>query len=407
MNCRHCQTALETVFIDLGNSPPSNSYLRAADLNGPEVFFPLKVWVCQNCWLVQVDEFKRAAEIFNEDYVYFSSFSSSWLEHSRKYVEMMIPRFGFGTNSLVVEIASNDGYLLQFFLEKKIPVLGIEPSKATAAQAQQKGMETITEFFTESFAKSLAPDRGKADLILGNNVLAHVPDINDFVKGVRALLKDEGVFTFEFPHLLNLLEQNQFDTIYHEHFSYLSLTSVNAIFKSVNLRVFDVEQIPTHGGSLRIFGCHENSKHLLTGRVAELLLRENHAGMKSSEYYHGFQEKAFRVKSNLLEFLLHARKEGKRVAGYGAAAKGNTLLNYCGVKNDLIEFVVDLSPHKQGRFLPGSHIPIVEEARLKTFRPDFIIIFPWNIKDEIMKQLSYAMEWGGRFVIAIPKLRIL
>lgn len=406
MKCRHCQTELKHEFIDLFNSPPSNSYINPEDLNKEEVYFPLKVWVCDNCWLVQLDEFKSATEIFSEEYVYFSSYSTTWLAHSKAYVDMMTKRFGYNENSLVVEVASNDGYLLQYFHEKGIPVIGVEPSSATAAVAREKGIESITEFFGEDFAKGLAADRGKADLILGNNVLAHVPDINDFVKGAKALLKDDGVITFEFPHLANLVADNQFDTIYHEHFSYLSLTSVQTIFKAFGLEVFDVEEIPTHGGSLRVFGCHSGAK-TIEDNVATVLAKENDLGVSSLAYYEGFQAAAAKIKFDFIQFLLTAKAEGKKVAAYGAAAKGNTLLNYCGLKSDLIEFVVDRSPHKQGKLLPGAHIPIVHEDRIKEFQPDYIIIFPWNLKTEITEQLSYAREWNAKFVIAIPELQVL
>ncbi len=408
MNCRFCNEPLKQQFVDLGSSPPSNSYLTYGQLNEPEVYFPLKLYVCSTCFLVQIDEYKKADEIFNKDYAYFSSYSTSWLAHSKRYVEEMIARFGFNSSSLVVEIASNDGYLLQYFKERNVPVLGIEPTKSTANVAQQKGIETITEFFGVSFAKKLVNQKGKADLLLGNNVLAHVPDLNDFVAGIKIALKDTGVITMEFPHLLQLISNNQFDTIYHEHFSYLSFTTVVRIFKAHGLEIFDVQEIPTHGGSLRIFGCHkEYEGHSVHDSVTKLLDKEESIGVKKLAYYTGFQAKVDQVKMNFLEFLILKKKEGKNIAAYGAAAKGNTLLNYCGIRNDLISFVVDASPHKQGKFLPGSHIPVVKEDEIKKQKPDYVIVFPWNIKEEIKSQLSYIKEWNGKFVTAIPKIEIV
>ncbi len=408
MQCRFCKTELNNIFIDLVNSPASNSFLKQEQLNEPEVFYPLKVYTCPSCFLVQVDEYKKSDAIFNSEYVYYSSYSKSWLEHARKYTGMMIDRFGFGRQSLVVELASNDGYLLQYFLEKKVPVLGIEPTANTAEVAVGKGIKTIVDFFGVRLATALAAQGAQADLLLGNNVLAHVPDIIDFVGGMKILLKDTGVITMEFPHLMQLVDNNQFDTIYHEHFSYLSFYTVQQIFASHGIELFDVEEIPTHGGSLRIYGKHvADSSKPVTERVAALLKKEQAKGMQGLAYYDNFQQKALKVKFDMLSFLIEQKRAGKKVAAYGAAAKGNTLLNYCGVKHDLIDFVVDANPHKQGKWLPASHIPVVAEAHLKAEKPDYVIILPWNLKDEITKQLSYISEWNGRFVIPIPELQII
>ena len=408
MQCRFCNTELTHVFIDLVNSPASNSFLMAEQLNEPEVFYPLKVYTCHHCFLVQVDEYKKSDAIFNSDYVYFSSYSKSWLAHSRKYTEMMVERFGFNSSSKVVELASNDGYLLQYFLERKIPVLGIEPTANTAQVAISKGIDTVIDFFGVRLATELKAKQTGADLLLGNNVLAHVPDIVDFVGGMKVLLNPTGVVTMEFPHLMQLVDNNQFDTIYHEHFSYLSFYTVQQIFAAQGLELFDVEEIPTHGGSLRIFAKHkEDSTKAISERVGALLAKERAKGMLSLAYYDGFQQKALQVKLDLTTFLIEQKRAGKRVAAYGAAAKGNTLLNYCGIKQDLIDFVVDANPHKQGKFLPASHIPVVAEARLKEARPDFVIILPWNLRTEITEQLAYIREWNGRFVIPIPNLQIL
>lgn len=407
MNCRFCQNPLTYEFVDLASSPPSNSYLRAEQLNEPEVFYPLRVFVCEKCFLVQIDEYKKAAEIFDENYAYFSSVSKSWLEHSRKYVEMMRERFGFDENSQVIEIASNDGYLLQYFKEKNVPVLGIEPTLSTARAAREKGIETRTEFFGARLAEKLAAENRRADLLLGNNVLAHVPDINDFARGLRAALKPDGVVTMEFPHVLQLVENAQFDTIYHEHFSYLSLHTTLKIFGAHELEIFDVEEIPTHGGSLRVFAKHvENETHKATANIENLLAKEKQFGLTDIKYYLDFQPKVDKIKLDLLAFLIEQKQNGKLVAAYGAAAKGNTLLNYCGVKKDLVAFVVDASPYKQGLFLPASHIPIVDESRIKREKPDFVLILPWNIKDEIIGQISYIRDWDGKFVAAVPELKI-
>lgn len=409
MHCRFCKTELEHTFIDLVNSPASNSFLTREQLNDPETYYPLKVFTCHHCFLVQVDEYKKSDAIFNSDYVYFSSYSTSWLKHAKKYTDQMVERFGFNKDSQVVEIASNDGYLLQYFHEKGIPVLGIEPTSNTAEVAVKKGIKTITEFFGVELAKKLSGDQKiKADLLLGNNVLAHVPDIVDFVAGMKILLAEKGVVTMEFPHLAQLVDNNQFDTIYHEHFSYLSFYTVKKIFEAAGLEMFDVDEIPTHGGSLRIYAKHkEDTTKPVAENVRSLLDKEISKGLTSLTYYSGFQQKALQVKMDMLAFLVEQKRASAKVAAYGAAAKGNTLLNYCGVKNDFIEFVVDANPNKQNKWLPASHIPVMEEKHLKEQKPDYVIILPWNLKDEITAQLSYIREWGGKFVIPIPKLQII
>jgi len=409
MKCRHCKTELEHVFVDLVNCPPSNSMLSDEKLNYPESFFPLKIFTCHNCMLVQVDEMKSADEIFDEEYTYFSSFSKSWLEHSRHYVDMMVERFSFSENSQVIEIASNDGYLLQYFKGHGVPVLGVDPTANTAAAAKEKGIDTIVEFFGADFAKDRLVAKGiKGDLILGNNVLAHVPDINDFVKGMKIALKDKGIITMEFPHLMRLVEECQFDTIYHEHFSYLSFSTVKRVFEAQGLEMFDVQEIPTHGGSLRIFAKHrEDHSKEISSNVPALLKKEDEAGMNSMGYYNDFQGRVDEIKYAVWEFLIKARRENKKVIGYGAAAKGNTLLNYCGVKgDDLIQFAVDASPHKQNKYLPASHIPVKGLDSIAEYKPDYVIILPWNLKKEIGGQLEYIREWGGRFVTFIPELDI-
>jgi 2-polyprenyl-3-methyl-5-hydroxy-6-metoxy-1,4-benzoquinol methylase len=407
MNCRFCDRSLRNEFADLGNSPPSNAYLSKAQLLQPEVYYPLKLYVCENCFLVQVDEYKKADEIFSQDYAYYSSFSKSWLKHSKAYVEMMTERFGYDTNSQIIEIASNDGYLLQYFKEKNIPVLGIEPTKGTADAALAIGIDSWVKFFGVELAKEIVTKGKQADLLLGNNVLAHVPDINDFVGGLKIALKERGVITMEFPHLMQLVKYNQFDTIYHEHFSYLSLISVQQIFLKHGLTIFDVEEVTTHGGSLRIFARHsEDEATVITDSVQILINEEIELGMNLLFYYKGFQQKVDIVKNNFLSFLVTAKLEGKKVAAYGAAAKGNTLLNYCGVKTGLIDFVADANPYKQNKFLPGSHIRIVSESLIQQEKPDYIVIFPWNIKEEITQQLDYIRNWGGKFVVAIPRMEI-
>ena len=408
MKCRFCGTALTNEFIDLVNAPPSNSFLTKEQLSEPEVFYPLKLYVCDKCFLVQIDEYKDSKEIFNQDYAYFSSYSTSWLEHAKRYVEMIIARFGVDENSQVIEIASNDGYLLQYFQLKQIPVLGIEPATNVAMRAQEKGIETIQDFFGANLADRLVSKDRMADLIIGNNVFAHVPDVNDFVAGMKIALKGDGVITLEFPHLMQLIERNQFDTIYHEHFSYFSFSTAKLIFEKHGLELFDVEEISTHGGSLRIYGKHkDDASKNISPNVTALLHEEKVKGMQTTEYYDGFRNKADRVKYDLIDFLIKQKKDGKKVAAYGAAAKGNTLLNYCGVKKDLIEFIVDASPHKQGMFLPGSHIPIVKEDEIIRSKPDYVLILPWNIKEEIMTQLDYIRTWGGKFVVPIPELRVM
>lgn len=408
MHCRYCKTPLEHVFIDLVNSPASNSFLTAEQLNEPEVFYPLKVYTCHQCFLVQVDEYKKSDAIFDSNYVYFSSYSSSWLAHAKAYTEMMTQRFGYNPSSLVVEVASNDGYLLQYFHQQGIPVLGIEPTANTAAAAREKGVESVVDFFGVRLARELVARGVQADLLLGNNVLAHVPDILDFVGGMKIILKPQGVVTMEFPHLMQLVDNNQFDTIYHEHFSYLSLHTVRQIFAAQGLILFDVEQLPTHGGSLRIFARHAEDESKPVGdRVGALLELEAAKGMTGLAYYNGFQEKALRVKLDLLSFLIEQKRLGKKVAAYGAAAKGNTLLNFCGVKNDLVEFVVDANPNKQNKFLPASHIPVVNEAYLREQRPDVVLILPWNLQEEVKQQLHYIREWGGVFVIPIPSVQTI
>jgi 2-polyprenyl-3-methyl-5-hydroxy-6-metoxy-1,4-benzoquinol methylase len=408
MQCRFCKTELVHVFIDLFNSPASNSFLTKEQLNEPETFYPLKVYTCHTCFLVQVDEYKKSDTIFDSNYVYFSSYSTSWLKHAKEYTEMMTRRFGFNDKSLVIEVASNDGYLLQYFKEQNVPVLGIEPTANTAEAAKAKGIESVVDFFGVRLAKELFVKGIQADLLLGNNVLAHVPDIVDFVGGMKIILKSGGVITMEFPHLMQLVDNNQFDTIYHEHFSYLSFRTVKEIFESQGLEMFDVEEIPTHGGSLRIYAKHkEDAAKVISENVFNLIKKEEDKGLSGLTYYDNFQRKALKVKMDLIEFLIDQKKAGKKVAAYGAAAKGNTLLNYCGIKSDLIDFVVDANPHKQNKFLPASHIPVLNEDHLKKDKPDFVIILPWNLKDEITEQLSYIKDWGGKFVIPIPSLHLV
>ena len=407
MKCRHCGSDVSHVLVDLGAAPPSNAYLTKMALKRPEKYFPLRVLVCESCWLVQAEAYSRAAELFNEEYAYFSSFSTEWLEHSKRYVDEMTVRFGLGSSSTVVEVAANDGYLLQYVKEKSIGCYGIEPTASTANAARQKGIEIVQDFLSTSLAQQLRNQGKTADLVVANNVLAHVPDINDFSNACRLLMKPNGVLTCEFPHLMNLISQHQFDTIYHEHFSYLSFGTVVNIFAKNGLSVFDVEEIGTHGGSLRVFAqCSDTGSHLVSSRVDDLLSRETLAGMSSIAFYQGFQEHAERVKNDFLRFLIEKKEEGKLVVGYGAAAKGNTLLNFAGVKSDLIRYVVDRSPHKQNKFMPGSRIPIVSEERLSVDKPDFVVIFPWNLSDEIAHQLKYLSSSGTEFVAAIPHLEV-
>jgi len=407
MNCRHCETPLTDVFIDLVNQPPSNSFLREAQLDEPEVFYPLKIFVCPECFLVQVAEYKKSEDIFSDEYVYYSSFSSSWVAHAREYVDMAEQRFELGPNSHVVEIASNDGYLLQWFVKKNIPCLGVEPTGGTADAAVEKGVQSIRDFFGTSLATKMVAEGKGADLLLGNNVLAHVPDINDFVAGLKIALNKGGTVTMEFPHLINLVELNQFDTIYHEHFSYLSLLTVQQVFRENGLTIFDVEKLPTHGGSLRLFAKHEDDPRAIEPSVESLLSEERQLGADTLAYYQGFQDKAETVKTAVLSFLIEQKRQGRSVAAYGAAAKGNTLLNFCGARSDLISFCVDASPHKQGLFMPGSHIPVLAPEALREFKPDFVLILPWNIKEEITRQHAYINEWGGKFLTSIPELTII
>ena len=407
MKCRHCQNELSHVFCDLQTCPPSNAMLTFKELNSSEKYFPLKVFVCDECWLVQVEEIEKAESIFNEEYTYYSSFSTTWLKHAEDYVEYMIEKYSFDEKSTIVEIASNDGYLLQYFLKKGISVIGVEPTKNTASVAQEKGIDCIVDFFGSRLAKDKLNQ--KADLILGNNVLAHVPDINDFIKGVKIALKPKGINTFEFPHLLKLVEFKQFDTIYHEHFSYLSLTSVKTIFEKNGLEIFDVQELTTHGGSLRIFAKHiDDDSKLISSSVLKILNDEKEIGINSLQFYQNFQKLVEEIKDNFINFLIEQKRNQKKVIAYGAAAKGNTLLNYCGIKgSSYIKFVVDASPYKQGKFLPGSRITVLDEIEIKKYKPDFIIIFPWNLKNEIIKQLYYTSEWDAKFVIVLPELRIL
>jgi SAM-dependent methyltransferase len=387
-------------------SPLANSYLTPEQLNRMEPFYPLHVYVCAACLLVQLEEFSSPRDIFS-DYAYFSSFSDSWLVHARAYVDMMVERFPFDGRSKVVEIASNDGYLLQNFVARGIPVLGVEPAANVAEEAIRKGINTRVAFFGEKTALDLAAEGWSADLIIGNNVLAHVPDLNDFIKGLRMLLKPTGLITMEFPHLLRLMEQNQFDTIYHEHFSYFSFLAVEQVFARHGMKLFDVEELPTHGGSLRIYACHEQDETKPTGaRARELRAREEASGFDRLEHYLSFGPRVEECKRKLLTFLIAAKREGKQVAGYGAPAKGNTLLNYCGVRTDLISYTVDRSPHKQGRFLPGVRIPIHAPERIRQTRPDYVLILPWNIREEVMEQMSFIREWGGKFVVPIPEVSV-
>jgi SAM-dependent methyltransferase len=407
MKCRFCAAPLKDVFLDLGSAPPSNAFLTEKALHEAESWFPLKLFSCGKCHLVQVDEVQSHAALFAADYVYHSSFSSSWLAHAERYVEMAVRRLGLSHDSLVVEIASNDGYLLQYVAARGIPCVGIEPTNGTAKVARQKGIETLECFFGRDVANAFVRDRKAVDLIVANNVLAHVPDINDFVAGMAVALAPEGTITVEFPHLMELVASHQFDTVYHEHFSYFSLHTVQQIFAAHGLRVWHVEQLPTHGGSLRVWAAHVQSQHTQTADVTALLALESKTGMQDAAYYNGFQAKADAVKNECLAFLLEQRLAGRKVVGYGAAAKGNTLLNYAGVRPDLLPYVVDASPYKQGRWLPGSRISVVAETRLREDRPDFVLILPWNLREEIIAQLGYIGEWGGRFVVAVPQLAIL
>lgn len=404
MNCRHCGENLAHVFLDLGFAPPSNAYLDASQLAQPELYFPLKLFVCAECWLVQTEDHAGREELFSRDYAYFSSVSSSWLRHAKEFCEMAMVRLKLGALSTVVEVASNDGYLLKNFVAAGIPCLGIEPTESTAAAAERLGVPVLREFFGTALAEELASHGRMADLIVGNNVYAHVPDINDFTLGLKTLLKPAGTITLEFPHLLRLVEHTQFDTAYHEHFSYLSLGTARRILTAGGLRVFDVEELSTHGGSLRLFACHEDDSRAEQPSVNSLLEREKDFGLQDIGVYLGFQERAQKVKDDFLEFLILQKRKGKRVTAYGAAAKGNTLLNYAGVKPDLLSVVFDAAESKQGKFLPGSHIPVLAPALISDHRPDILVILPWNIAEEVMEQQAHVAEWGGEFVVAIPNL---
>jgi 2-polyprenyl-3-methyl-5-hydroxy-6-metoxy-1,4-benzoquinol methylase len=404
--CRFCGAPVEAVFADLGMSPLANSYLPPERANSMEPFYPLRALVCEKCFLVQLEEFETPERIFS-DYAYFSSFSTSWLEHSRRYSELMIERLELDGGSHVVEIASNDGYLLQFFHDRQIPVLGIEPAVNVAKVALQKGIPTLVEFFGQETARSLAQESA-ADLLLGNNVLAHVPDLNDFVAGMKTLLKAGGVITMEFPHLMRLIEGNQWDTIYHEHFSYFSFLTVGRVFEAHGLRLFDVEELPTHGGSLRVYGAHaEDDQKPDSAAAAELRERERDAGYERLDTYLGYGRRVEQDKRQILRFLSDLKEQGLRIVGYGAPAKGNTMLNYCGVRGEFIDYTCDLNPHKQGHFLPGSHIPIRSPDAIREDKPDVVLILPWNLKDEIVEQLGFIREWGGRFAARTPELTLL
>lgn len=407
IKCRHCSTELTQVFCDLQHSPPSNSFLTKEELDLPEVHFPLKVYVCGQCRLVQVPEHKKSSEIFDRSYVYFSSMSSSWVQHAKDYVEMMTSKLSLNKQSHVIEIASNDGYLLQFFVEKGIPCLGIEPSTSTSEAARSRGVPVLEEFFGVNLAQQLTENNQQADLVIGNNVLAHVPDINDFARGLRTALKPRGTVTMEFPHLVSLVAENQFDTIYHEHFSYLSLTVVSTIFEAAGLFVYDVEKLKTHGGSLRVYAARREAEFARTNRCEALFKEEHDLGLHTDEYYQGFQVRVDQVRHDLLSFLLEASQKGQKVAAYGAAAKGNTLLNYCGVRSGLIDYVVDKAPLKMGKYLPGSHIPVYSPEKLSQNPPHYVLILPWNLREEIVSQVSALPHWKGRFVCAIPRLQVL
>ena len=405
MNCRHCNVSLTETFLDLGFAPPSNAYLTAIELSKPEKYFPLKVMVCTNCWLVQTEDYAEAGELFRPDYAYFSSTSSSWLAHAARYAKKLTKMLNLNRNNLVIEVGSNDGYLLKHFLANDIPCLGIEPTASTAAAAEKLGISVLRDFFGESLGKRLAAEGRQADLIIGNNVYAHVPNINDFTIGLKALLKPGGAITLEFPHIKKLIEYNQFDTIYHEHFSYLSLYTVDRIFEAADLRIWDVEEILTHGGSLRVYGCHIEDTRVTTDAVKKLLREEAQWGLQGLETYRNFQNQANKVTDDLKEFLNKQKQSGKKVVGYGAAAKGNTLLNYAGIKSDLLATIYDASSAKQGLYMPGSHIPIKAPCDLKPCNTDFVLILPWNIAEEVIQQNSALLDHGIRFVTAVPTLK--
>ena len=405
MICRHCNAPLDHKFIDLGFAPPSNAYLSVAALSAPEVYFPLKLYVCTKCWLVQTEDHAYADQLFAADYAYFSSVSQTWRDHAANYAAMIAKRLQLGPTSLVIEVAANDGYLLQHFVSRGIPCLGIEPTASTAAVAAKLDIPILQKFFGRVLAEELAGEGRKADLVIGNNVYAHVPDINDFTAGLKAVLKPAGTITLEFPHLMRLIEQVQFDTVYHEHFSYLSLQTVCSIFADTGLRVYDVEELTTHGGSLRVYGCHREDTRASTGMLDAVLADETRLGLRDLKTYADFQSRADRVKDNFLAFLIEQKRLGRKVAAYGAAAKGNTLINYAGVKMDLLPYVCDAAPSKQGKFLPGSHIPILPPSALNERRPDVVFILPWNIADEVVAQHQYVRGWGGEFVVGIPRLQ--
>ncbi len=404
--CRFCKSPLEFVLVDLGMSPLCESYLSAGELNRMEAFYPLCVYVCGECYLAQLEEFVSPEEIFTE-YAYFSSYSDAWLEHAKAYTDLMVQRFGVDSRSWVVELASNDGYLLQYFVQKGIPVLGIEPARNVAKVAISKGVPTLTEFFGENLATEMVREGKRADVLIGNNVLAQVPDLNDFVKGMKRLLSARGVITMEFPHLMKLMDENQFDTIYHEHFSYFSLLSVEKIFAAHGLTLFDVEELSTHGGSLRIYARHSEDISKPVGqRIAELRIRELSAGFGSLDRYFAFAENVKETKRKILDLLINIKRDGKSIAGYGAPGKGNTLLNYCAIRSDFLDYTVDRNPYKQGKFLPGTHVPIFHPDKISETRPDYVLVLPWNFKEEIMEQMAYIREWGGQFVVLIPEPRI-
>ena len=404
--CRHCGTALSRTFVDLGTTPPANSYLRGGDLNRPESFLPLHAFVCESCLLVQLEQYRTPDELF-ADYAYFSSYSDSWLAHAERYAEAMIHRFGLGDDGLVIEVASNDGYLLQFFDRHGVRVLGIEPAANVAEVAAEKGVPTLVQFFGTETARRLASEGTTADLLIANNVLAHVPNVNDFVNGLRLLLEPDGVITVEFPHLLRLMKGNQFDTIYHEHFSYFSLLTVERIFAVHGLKLFDVDELPTHGGSLRIYACHEALNRRISETIGRVRTAEYQAELDQPKAYDGFARQVNRTKRNLLSFLIGAKADGKTIVGYGAPAKGNTLLNFCGIGTDFLDYTVDRSPHKQGMFLPGTRIPIREPAAIAETRPDYVLILPWNLKDEIIAANAHIRDWGGQFVVPIPEVEVV
>lgn len=405
IKCRFCQTLLKNTFVNLGMSPLSNAYVTTD--NKSEMFLPLHAYVCHNCFLVQIPVYESPENIF-EEYAYFSSYSDSWLRHAKQYADMIIERQGLNNSSFVVEIASNDGYLLQYFINRGINVLGVEPANNVAEIAKSRGIDTITDFFSSRFAKGLLENNPKADLVIANNVLAHVPEINDFVRGIYVILSDDGIATLEFPSVMNLIRQNQFDTIYHEHFSYLSLSVVKRIFESQGLTLFDVEELQTHGGSLRVYACKkENNRTKDSGNVLQILKQENDFGLNDLAVYMNFSENVIRTKREILGTLLSIKNQGKTIVGYGAPAKGNTLLNYCGIREDILDYVVDLNPHKQGKYLPGTHLPILSPEKISETKPDYILILPWNLKDEIMAQLHFVRSWGCKFIIPIPNIEVI